>query len=379
MAPPGMRTISASTAPFTEAHPHLTIEWQTWSEIPGEAFWEAVESGQAVDVCRISCMPWWSGDAVPLVTRGAWPLHPARRLRPHRLLARCSGAQHLARRVYGCIPMRRRNWCSTTRTSCPPAACPCLQRLDLAAPPRPCPRADRPPGRQTGLWVCAQPYYGFPLTMNFAEKRRNYPATIPWIWANGGDIVDADSDQELGGRAAGAGGAGVAVCAARYPCRVATADEVSGDELFKIGRLAMLHGPRSFTMGQADSSWYGLAAGPSSRPVVGVSSEVRPGPSSAGGRGSRHRRATGASRPTGCSCSRRIRRGRSCCKRLTREWRRCGRARSRWRWRGGDCQGAERHSGWIAARAASVRRPAMAAMTRRRPLVPRSAPVGRGV
>ena len=65
------------TAPFTEAHPHLTIEWQTWSEIPGmyQAFRDAVTSGQAVDVFQdqdIVQVPWWAWDPVPLVTQGAF-------------------------------------------------------------------------------------------------------------------------------------------------------------------------------------------------------------------------------------------------------------------------------------------------------------------
>ena len=99
----------------------------------------------------------------------------------------------------------------------------------------------------------------------------SYPATIPWIWANGGDLVSADLTKSL---------------VDEPPTREAlewlfeqrdthavwpSADEVSGDELFKIGRLAMLYGPRSFTgtliVPQATSGLqYGLVAAPRPRP-----------------------------------------------------------------------------------------------------------------
>ena len=97
------------TRPFTEAHPHLTIEWLTWSATPGssQVFREAIATGQATDVFQdqdIVQVSWAAGDAVPLlVMQGALlGLNQFVRrdgLRPHRLLARGSGAQHLARRV----------------------------------------------------------------------------------------------------------------------------------------------------------------------------------------------------------------------------------------------------------------------------------------
>ena len=96
------------TAPFTEAHPHLAIEWQTWSEIPGmyQAFRDAVTSRPSH-----RCIPGSGYRAGALVGLGSRPVghtggvsrpepvHPARPLRPLRLLARVSGVQHLAWRT----------------------------------------------------------------------------------------------------------------------------------------------------------------------------------------------------------------------------------------------------------------------------------------
>ena len=63
------------TAPFTEAHPHLAIEWQDWRYLPEfrEALQEAIASGQAGDIMQdIVNLPWWLGDPVPeLVVQGA--------------------------------------------------------------------------------------------------------------------------------------------------------------------------------------------------------------------------------------------------------------------------------------------------------------------
>ena len=63
------------TAPFTEAHPHLTIELQNWIERPElfETLREAINTGQAGDVMQdIVHLPWWLGDSAPqLVVQGA--------------------------------------------------------------------------------------------------------------------------------------------------------------------------------------------------------------------------------------------------------------------------------------------------------------------
>ena len=94
------------TAPFTEAHPHLTIEWQEWRDTRDlyQALEAAVAAGQAGDIMQDHCeSPLVARRPRPVVgraggTAGTEPVHPARRLRPHRLLAGLPGAQHLARR-----------------------------------------------------------------------------------------------------------------------------------------------------------------------------------------------------------------------------------------------------------------------------------------
>ncbi len=263
------------TAPFTEAHPHLTIEWQTWSEIPGmyQAFWEAVDSGQAVDVFQdqdIVQVPWWTRDAVPLVTQGAflglnqfirrdrydltdfWPNvleHSTWRGELYALHT------HADTQLVFYNPDRL----AAAGMSAPPSDWTWQGLLDRA--------------RELTRRQRAKPVYGFALSRDYIPyegvvgRYLSYPATIPWIWANGGDLVDADLTKSL---------------VDEPPVREAlewlfeqrdthavwpSADEVNGDELFKIGRLAMLYAARSF-MGtlivpQATSGLqYGLAPAP---------------------------------------------------------------------------------------------------------------------
>ncbi len=263
------------TAPFTEAHPHLTIEWQTWSEVPGmyQALWEAVDSGQAVDVFQdqdIVQVPWWTRDAVPLVTQGAflglnqfirrdrydltdfWP-----NVLEHSTWRGELYALHTHAETQ--LVFYNPDLLAAAGVSAPASDWTWQHLLDHA-------RAVT--GQQGGKPVygfALSHSYGFPLTSY--REGRNYPATIPWIWANGGDIVDADLTKSL---------------VDEPPAREALewlfeqrdthavwppADEVSGDELFKIGRVAMLHGPRSLTgqllVPQVEYGLkYGLAAAP---------------------------------------------------------------------------------------------------------------------
>ena len=63
------------TAPFTEAHPHLAIEWQEWRDTRDlyQALEAAIAAGQAGDIMHdLVHLPWWFGDSVPpLVMQGA--------------------------------------------------------------------------------------------------------------------------------------------------------------------------------------------------------------------------------------------------------------------------------------------------------------------
>ena len=263
------------TAPFTEAHPHLTIEWQSWSEIPGmyQAFRDAVTSGQAIDVFQdqdIVQVPWWAWDPVPLVTQGAFlGLNQFIRRDRYDLTDFWPGAQEYNTwrgELYGLhthadtqLVFYNQGLLAAAGVSAPASDWTWQHLVDQA-------RALT--GQRGGKPVygfALSHSYGFPLTSS--REDRNYPAAIPWIWANGGDIVDADLTKSL---------------VDEPPAREAlewlfeqrdtddvwpSADEVIGDELFKIGRLAMLYGPRSL-MGQllvAQAEYglkYGVAAAP---------------------------------------------------------------------------------------------------------------------
>ena len=262
------------TSSFTEAHPHLTIEWQSWYDHPElrDGFQEAIATGQAGDVMQdVVHLPWWSGDAFPhLVTQGTllglnqfirrdrydlsdfWPGALERSTWRGDLYA-------LHTHVDTQLVFYNQDLLATAGVPAPPSDWTWQQLLDHA-------RALT--GHRGGKPVygfALSHSYGYPLTWH--REGRNYPATIPWIWANGGDLVDADVTKSL---------------VDEPPAREALewlfeqrdthavwppADEVSGDELFKIGRLAVLYAARSFTgpllVPQAETGLtYGLAAAP---------------------------------------------------------------------------------------------------------------------
>ena len=262
------------TAPFTEAHPHLTIEWQSWhdhSELY-QGFREAIATGQAGDVMYdLVSLPRWFGDSVPpLVMQGAllglnqfirrdrydladfWPGCLERSTWRGDLYALHTHADTQ-------LVFYNQNLLAAAGVSAPPSDWTWQHLLDRA--------------RELTRRQRAKPVYGFALSRDYSPYERavggnpGYPATIPWIWANGGDLVDADVTKSL---------------VDEPPAREAlewlfehrdthavwpSADEVNGDELFKIGRLAMLYGPRSFAgtliVPQATSGLkYGLAPAP---------------------------------------------------------------------------------------------------------------------
>ena len=268
------------TAPFTEAHPHLTIEWQSWYDHPElrDGFREALATGQAGDVMQdVVHVPWWSGDALPLlVMQGALlGLNQYVRRDGYDLTDFWPGALEcstwrgdlyaLHTHVDTQLMFYNQDRLAAAGVSAPPSDWTWQHLLDHA-------RALT--GHRGG-----KPIYGFalsreygpPLTINFAHRAEgysySYPATIPWIWANGGDLVDADVTKSS---------------VDQPPAREAlewlfeqrdthavwpSADEVSGDELFKIGRLAMLYAARSLTgpllVPQTEYGLkYGLAAAP---------------------------------------------------------------------------------------------------------------------
>ena len=268
------------TAPFTEAHPHLSIEWQDWYAVPDlrQGFREAVATGQAGDVMQdLVHLPWWVGDAVPhLVTQGALlGLNQYIRRDSYDLTDFWPGClvqstwrgdlYALHTHVDTQLMFYNQDLLAGAGVSEPASDWTWQQLLDHA-------RALT--GQRGG-----KPVYGFalsreygpPLTINFANRSggysHSYPATIPWIWANGGDVVDADLTKSM---------------VDEPPAREAlewlfeqrdthalwpSADEVSGDELFKIGRVAMLYAARSFTgpllVPQAEYGLkYGLAVAP---------------------------------------------------------------------------------------------------------------------
>ena len=242
------------TAPFTEAHPHLTIEWQSWhdhSELY-QGFREAIATGQAGDVMYdLVSLPRWLGDSVPpLVMQGAllglnqfirrdrydladfWPGCLERSTWRGDLYALHTHADTQ-------LVFYNQNLLAAAGVSAPPSDWTWQHLLDRA--------------RELTRRQRAKPVYGFALSRDYSPYEGavggeySYPATIPWIWANGGDLVDADLTKSL---------------VDEPPAREAlewlfeqrdthavwpSADEVNGDELFKIGRLAMLYGPRSFT------------------------------------------------------------------------------------------------------------------------------------
>ena len=262
------------TAPFTEAHPHLTIEWQSWRDVPElrQVLVEGVAAGQAGDVMQdIVHLPWWLGDSAPqLVMQGAllglnqfirrdrydltdfWPGCLERSTWRGDLYALHTNADTQ-------LVFYNQALLAAAGVSAPPSDWTWQQLLD---------NARELTHRQGG-----KPVYGFALSRDYGDLGAaigadySYPATIPWIWANGGDLVSADLTRSL---------------VDEPPAREAlewlfeqrdthavwpSADEVNGDELFKIGRLAMLYGLRSFTgpllVPQAQSGLqYGLAAAP---------------------------------------------------------------------------------------------------------------------
>ena len=262
------------TAPFTEAHPHLTIEWQEWIDTRDlyQALEAAIAAGQAGDIMHdLVHLPWWFGDSVPsLVAQGAllglnqfirrdgydltdfWPGCLERSTWRGDLYALHTHADTQ-------LVFYNQDLLAAAGMSAPPSDWTWQHLLDRA--------------RELTRRQRAKPVYGFALSRDFrflisgAGADYSYPVTIPWIWANGGDIVDTDLTKSL---------------VDEPPAREAlewlfeqrdthavwpSADEVSGDELFKIGRLAMLYGPRSFTgtliVPQAQYGLkYGLAPAP---------------------------------------------------------------------------------------------------------------------
>ena len=245
--------LSQYTAPFIEAHPHLAIEWQAWTANAElwQFFREAVSAGQAGDIMYDAVhLPWRYDDSVPLlVTQGAllglnqyirrdgydltdfWPGAIERSTWHGDLYA-------LHTHVDTQLVFYNPDLLSAAGVSAPPSDWTWQDLLDRA--------------RELTRRQRAKPVYGFAVSRDYGFLRgfgRDYsfPSLIPWIWANGGDLVDADVTKSL---------------VDEPPVREAlewlfaqrdthavwpTADEVSGDELFKIGRLAMLFGPRSFT------------------------------------------------------------------------------------------------------------------------------------
>ena len=262
------------TAPFTEAYPHLAIEWQDWRYLPDfrEALQEAIASGQAGDIMQdIVNIPWWLGDPVPeLVAQGAllglnqfirrdgydltdfWPGCLERSTWRGDLYALHTHADTQ-------LVFYNQDLLAAAGVSAPPSDWTWQHLLDLA--------------RELTRRQRARPVYGFALSRDYIPyegvvgRYLGYPATIPWIWANGGDLVDADLTKSL---------------VDEPPAREAlewlfeqrdthavwpSADGVNGDELFKIGRLAMLYAARSYTgtliVPQATSGLqYGVVAAP---------------------------------------------------------------------------------------------------------------------
>ena len=276
------------TAPFTEAHPHLSIEWQDWYDVPDlrQGFREAVATGQAGDVMHdLVHLPWWVGDAVPnLVTQGAllgldqyirrdsydltdfWPGCLVQSTWRGDLYA-------LQTHVDTQLVFYNQGLLGMAGVSAPASDWTWQHLLD---------RARALTGHRGGKPVygfAISHSYGWPLTWH--RGGRNYPATIPWIRANGGEVVDADVTKSL---------------VDEPPAREALewlfaqrdthavwppADAVSGDELFKVGRVAMLYAARSFTgqllVPQAEYGLkYGVAAAPHGpvKPVNWLFSQV---------------------------------------------------------------------------------------------------------
>ena len=262
------------TAPFTEAHPHLTIEWQPWNatlEI-WEAFREAIATGQAGDIMHdLVHLPWRLGDPIPqLVAQGALlGLNQFIRRDGYDLTDFWPGCLEgstwrgdlyaLHTHVDTQLVFYNQALLANAGVSAPPSDWTWQHLLDRS--------------RELTRHQRAKPVYGFALSRDYSFLLRgtgtdySYPATIPWIWANGGDIVDTDLTKSL---------------VDEPPAREAlewlftqrdthavwpSADEVSGDELFKIGRLAMLYGPRSF-MGTLilPQAQYGLKYGSAAVP-----------------------------------------------------------------------------------------------------------------
>lgn len=262
------------TAPFTEAHPHLSIEWQDWYDVPElrQGFREAVATGQAGDVMHdLVHLPWWVGDAVPhLVTQGALlGLNQYIRRDGYDLTDFWPGClEHstwrgdlyaLHTHVDTQLVFYNPDLLAGGGVSTPPSDWTWQDLLDSA-------RALT--GGQGG-----KPVYGFALSHSYGwpltvyRGSRNYPATIPWIWANGGGVVDADVTKSLVDEPPAREALEWLFAQRDTDAVWPSADEVSGDELFKIGRLAMLYGPRSFTgtliVPQATSGLkYGLVAAP---------------------------------------------------------------------------------------------------------------------
>ncbi len=264
------------TRPFTEAHPHLTIEWLTWSAIPGssQVFREAIATGQATDVFQDQDtvqVSWAAGDAVPLLVMQGTLLGLNQFIRRdgYDLTDFWPGVlEHstwrgelyaLQTHVDTQLVFYNPDLLAAAGVSAPPSDWTWQHLLDHA-------RALT--GQRGGKPVygfALSHSYGYPLTWH--RVNRNYPATIPWIRANGGDIVDTDLTKSL---------------VDEPPAREAlewlfeqrdthavwpSTDDVSGDELFSVGRLAMLYGHRSFTgtliVPQAEYGLkYGVAAAP---------------------------------------------------------------------------------------------------------------------
>ncbi len=245
------------TAPFTEAHSHLSIEWQEWGDTPGmyEAIEAAIASGQAGDVMQdMVHLPWWLRDPVPsLVVQGAllglnqfirrdgydltdfWPGCLERSTWRGDLYA-------LPTHVDTQLVFYNQDLLAAAGVSAPVSDWAWQHLLNDAL------ALTRSQGGKPVYGFALSREYGAPLTINFADRAGySYPAAIPWIWANGGDLADADLSKSL---------------VDEPPAREALewlfeqrdthavwppADEASGDELFKIGRVAMLYAARSYT------------------------------------------------------------------------------------------------------------------------------------
>ncbi|MAG37227.1 MAG: hypothetical protein CL878_13415, partial [Dehalococcoidia bacterium] len=258
--------------PFTEAHPHIALDWQDWGyDAFMAAINEAIAAGPAGESMQdVVHLPWWQVDYVPqLVVRGALlGLDPFIRRDRYDLTDFWPGCLErstwrgdlyaLPTHVDTQLVFYNLKLFTAAGVPAPPSDWTWQHLLEAAR------QLTHLQGATSVYGFALSHAYGWPLGAGL-EVAYDYPATIPWIWGNGGDVVSADLTRSLVDQPQAQEALEWLVAQRETHAVWPPAAGPSAEALFKAGQLAMLYGPRSFTgdlLVSQPGFAYGLAAAP---------------------------------------------------------------------------------------------------------------------